>query len=84
MVIESLQMGGLPHLIPWQIVSIIQSSLVLLRKFTCYTTFKLPQADITVAHEVAAWAAALSFIGKVPHSFLLNRGLWKFNGTKPP
>lgn len=84
LVIESLQMRGQPHFTPWQILSLIQSSLNLLRWFSCYSTIKLPRADNSAAHEVAAWAAALSFVGEVPRSFVLDRGMGKLNGTKPP
>lgn len=68
--------------VPWKISSLICNATELLRSFSWFSSFKISRADNIMAHLVAAWAAALSFVGEVPSSFLLNRGLWKFNGAK--
>ncbi|KAB1219390.1 hypothetical protein CJ030_MR3G001127 [Morella rubra] len=68
----------------WKIASIILSLKPLFSSIPLFSPSKISRADISEAHSLVAWAAAHSFTGEVPVPFLLNRGLWKFNGVKPP
>lgn len=69
---------------PEKIASIILSLQPLFCSITFFSPSKIPRADNSEAHSLAALAAAHSFTGDVPAHFLLNIGLWKFNGVKPP
>lgn len=72
--------------IPWKISFLICNAVELFRSlsFSWFSSFKISRADNFAAHSVAIWAAALSHESEVPSSFLLNRGIWKYNGAKSP
>ncbi|KAB1223111.1 hypothetical protein CJ030_MR2G018730 [Morella rubra] len=88
-VIESIllsQLGGpsCDSLLPWKIASIILSLHQFILGISFFSSSKIPRAENSAAHSLAAWMAAHSVSGDIPVSFLLNRGLWKYNGAKPP
>ncbi|KAB1227832.1 hypothetical protein CJ030_MR1G022065 [Morella rubra] len=70
--------------VPWRIASLISDAMNFIQGLSWFSACKISRDDNYVAHSVAAWAAALSHVGEVPASFLLNRGFWKYNGAKPP
>ncbi|KAB1222616.1 hypothetical protein CJ030_MR2G000399 [Morella rubra] len=84
LVTESFQLDPLSSLMPWKIHYLVIKALNLLRRCSFWFIIKIPCDDNFVAHSLAIWATAHSFVGAVPPSFLLSRGLWKFDGAKPP
>lgn len=82
-VLENLQAAGKLPSLPWRIASLILSSVELIGSFSCFSCIKLPRSE-NFGSQCCGLGVFPLFCWGGPPSFLLHRGLWKYNSAKLP